>query len=54
MVVKTNRGIYEVTSVDIICEKTYEMYADIIDGNKEILTYLNELYAMDEEDSLCS
>lgn len=33
---------------------TYEMYADIIDGNKEILTYLNELYAMDEEDSLCS
>ena len=29
---------------------TYEMYADIIDGNKEILTYLNELYAMDEED----
>lgn len=34
---------------------TYVMYADISDGDTEILTYLNELYAMDdEEDSLCS
>lgn len=29
---------------------TYEMYAEVIDGNSEILTCLNELYAMDEED----
>lgn len=29
---------------------TYEMYAGIIDDDKEIVTYLNELFAMDDEE----
>jgi site-specific recombinase XerD len=27
---------------------TYEYYTDVIEGNTEILTCLNELYAMDD------